>query len=294
MTRTMDPPDRSSAGVRLRRVLRLSSGLGLLAVLMDGALLATGVIDWRTALLLLLVVEAPLMVVALVLHCVVYRNARRSGADRAGVWEALLAANPPLRLIQVELGHVVGLPRDLWTLARGDHRGPGLFGSAAGTLAMPICLTVLLVLETLVVHLLIPWPWLRLVLLVLNLYAVLLVCSSLAGRVANPHELVDGVLRLRFGRHTVAEVPATALTGTACTRRDHTWFGVSDPEEGSRALHLANQFGTTVRLVPERPLPVRVPHSLGPDQRHLVDEVHLMVDDPEEFLAALETGARAR
>lgn len=283
-------PSAAAPGPGVVRLLRWASVAGLLAVVVDATLLATGVIRWPIALALLLAVEVPLLIVAAVLHVLVYRRARGAGADRGDGWDALLTVNPVLRLVQVETGHVVGLPRDLWTVARGRHRGPDRFGYASGTHAMPVCLTVLLALETAVVHLVVPWPWLRLVLLVLNLYAVLLVCSVLVGRVAHPHRIVGEVLHLQFGRHTVAEVPVSTLTGEILPRREHTWLAVdgSDDGEGPVVLHLANQFGTNVRLVPAQPVSIRVPRTLGPDQRHTMTELHLVADAPQALLAALQ------
>lgn len=277
------------------RLLRWASVAGLVAVVVDATLLATGLIRWPTALVLLLAVEVPLLIVAALLHLLVYRRACRAGTDRGAGWEALLTVNPLLRLVQAEAGQVVGLPRDLWTVLRGRHRGPDRFGYASGTHAIPVCLTVLLALETVVVHLLVPWPGLRLVLLVLNLYAVLLVCSVLVGRVAHPHRIVGEVLRLQFGRHTVAEVPVSTLTGEILRRREHTWLAVDGSDEDPVVLHLANQFGTNVRLVPAELGSIRVPRTLGPDQRHRMAEVHLMADEPQALLAALrqaQQGAR--
>lgn len=272
---------------RVTRLLRLTSVVGLSAVVVDAILLATGIIDWPVALVLLLAVEAPLGLTAGVLHLRVYCSARRAGADPGAAWEVLLRANPPLRLIQVEVEHVMGLPRDLRTLVRGAHRGPGRFGYSRGTLAVPVTLTALLVLETVAVHLVVPWAWLRLVLLLLNLYAVLLVCSVLVGRVARPHTLSGAVLQLRCGRHVVADVPVAGLSATPLVRREHTWLAVNDPHGPSPVAHVANQFGTNVRLTPARPVSVRVPRTLGPDLRHQVGELHLMVDDPQELLADL-------
>lgn len=277
------------------RLLRWASVAGLVAVAVDATLLATGVIGWPTALVLLVAVEVPLLIVAAILHVLVYRRARSAGTDRGAGWDALLTVNPVLRLVQVEAGHVVGLPRDLWTVVRGRHRGPDRFGYASGTHAMPVCLTVLLALETAAVHLVVPWPWLRLILLVLNLYAVVLVCSILVGRVAHPHRIIGEVLHLQFGRHTVAEVPVSTLTGEILPRREHTWLAVdgSDEGEGPVILHLANQFGTNVRLVPAEPVSIRVPRTLGPDQRHTMAELHLMADAPQALLAALQRARQA-
>lgn len=292
-TDTAEVTRRHTASRRLSLGLRVASVVSVLTVLIDAALLAAGVISWPVAAVLLLCVEVPLGVVAVSLHVILYRRARRAGASRQVAWEGLVTANPALRLIQVEFGHVTGLPRDVLTLLRGGHRERGRFGYTSGTLVMPVCVMVLLALETVVVHLVVPWAWLRLILLLLNMYAVMLVASVLIGRVANPHQVAGDVLRLRFGRHVVAEVPLASLEGSTVVRRHHTWLAVTGTDGAARrdappAVHLANQFGTNVRLRLEQPALVRVPRHLGPDQRHLVDEMHLMVDDPAALLAALD------
>lgn len=275
----------------LRRTLRLSTALGLAVVLLDAVLLLTGAVGWSTALVLLLSVEVPLLLLALVLHVRLYRQARAAGEGPAEAWEVLLDANPPLRLVQAEAGHVLGLARDVPVLLRRGHHGAGSFGYSAGTLAVPLCLLVVILVETALVHLLLPWAWLRLLLLAGNLYAVLVVSSVLTGRIAHPHRLVEDRLRLHVGRQVLTEVPLQGLRADAVRGHQHTWLAVTG--EKDEVVHLATQFGTNVRLLTAEHLTARLPRALGPDRRVSTNELHLMVDDPEALLAALRQRRRA-
>lgn len=63
------------------------------------------------------------------------------------------------------------------------------------------------VVETAAVHLLLPWPAVRLVLLASGVLATLLLLATLADSAVRPHLLTDDHLRLRAGSRLVVDVP---------------------------------------------------------------------------------------
>lgn len=61
--------------------------------------------------------------------------------------------------------HGSGVCRSAWLLVRGRRDGAveGVLpvGYTRGTMGMPIAFVVVCVVETVAIHLLVPWPWLR-------------------------------------------------------------------------------------------------------------------------------------
>ena len=244
--------------------LRWSSGVGVGAVVIDGVLLSTRMIDWRTALILLLAVEVPLLLLAVSLHVVTYRRARQHGASGAHAWDELVLANPPLRLIQVELGRLLGFVRDGMIVLRGRQYGSDAFAATAGTRALPVVLVGVVIVETTVAHLLLPWAWLRLVLLAAAAYTLLLVAAFWLAREAHPHRIATDPtgrrsVHLMFGRHLVADLDVDQVVeARRVSTHQHTWLVVDDgatgDADGDATAYLANQSGTNVRLTLSRPM----------------------------------------
>jgi len=108
--------------------------------------------------------------------------------------------------------------------------------------------TVAIVIEIIVIELLVPWPWLRLLLLLGSLYSIPLLWGYLAGRVVHPHYLGEDLV-LREGRTEVLRVPATDIVAVRevrgfAARREGLILG--GPEGTNVEIHLAD--GRTVAL----------------------------------------------
>jgi hypothetical protein len=73
--------------------------------------------------------------------------------------------------------------------------------------------------EILLFELLIPWPWLRLMLLIASLYTLFWVLGYYAALVVRPHRLEDERLRLRFGLFADERLPYVALDRLAREQR---------------------------------------------------------------------------
>ncbi|WNV76142.1 hypothetical protein [Geodermatophilus sp. DSM 44513] len=260
--------------------------LALLVPLLDLALVVSGVLSLRAGIVLALVLEAVLAVVLVVEAAasrVAYRRARRSGATRrAAVVSGLAAVWPPvvLRLARAE----AGVLRALWWAARRRRAvGPadvalpyaGRFGVVLGAVG------ALGVLETAVVHVLLPWETARWVLLAVSVYALLWVLGTGASLFQHPHLLRGDELVLRSGHLHAIAVPLTGLVGVRrSVGSEHARTVLRD---GDRlVVSVMGDTNVEVRLDP----PVPVPGQAAP-----VARVAFWVDDPRAAVRLLRDRA---
>ncbi|MCJ0893532.1 hypothetical protein [Rhodococcus sp. ARC_M5] len=188
----------------------------------------------------------------------------------------------------------------LW--ARGRHAPIGadsvMFTAVRGTRAMPVMFGVVTVIEMVVLHLLIPVPWISAVVAALSVASLVALTSSVALAHVHPHVLSPTTLTLRTSGKVVATVDRSAITSARIHRR----YGVVSPTLDGGRLVLPNQDGTTVDVQLSCATTVTVP---APLQRWRLDgNAHtfcLHVDDPAALVAALtrptpdtEPGSRRR
>jgi hypothetical protein len=267
-------------------LLSAARWLALVVPLVDVALVITGVLSLRTGIVVALVLEV-LLAVVLVVEAAAFRRAYRvtrrdGGSRRAGLVAGAEAVWPPvvLRLARAEAGVV----RALWCAVRrrsgvGPDEVPlpyaGRFRVVLGAL------TVLGALETVVVHVLLPWETARWVLLAVSLYALVWVVGSGLSLFQHPHLLRDDELVLRFGHLRSAVVP---LAGLVAVRRsvesEHKKVLVRD---GDR-LVLSVMGDTDVELRFDPPV-----HVAG--QGEPVARVAFWADDPQAVVRLLRDRA---
>ncbi len=137
--------------------------------------------------------------------------------------------------------------------------------------------------EILLFELLIPWPWLRLVLLIASIYTVFWVLGYYAALVVRPHRLEDDGLRLRLGLFADERLPYAAIASVAREQQsvkkrqglslsaDQTMAFLSMDGKTDVTLHLAAPW--RLRGFPALPATVTT--------------VCLAVDDSKRFVAAL-------
>lgn len=267
---------------------RLVPLIALVVVVIDAVLLATGVIGPATALALFLAVEVPLGAIAVSGYVRRYRAHRADARTRADALRALAAEDPYLRLIGTEARTLASLAR--WVTRRPDvPDGAAALGYSRGTLGIPVAMAVAASIELIAVHLLVPWPEVRLALDLLGIYGLLFVLGWLAGRIVRPHLIEGGELVLRSGTHVCARVPLDAI---ATVRRDRrlspTSAEITPNARGGNALTLAGPDGTTVGIELDRPVPASVPGFAwsAPSPRE-VTVLRLHVDDPDAALRAI-------
>ncbi|MEU0850946.1 hypothetical protein ABZ387_23695 [Streptomyces flaveolus] len=257
----------------------LPGELALVVCLMAGVRLPGWVLAGAEALVL-----AVLLLEACVLHSL-YIAARARGADRRAAWRAAVQEAVPVtirRLVLHELRALASLGR--W-VRRGTHGvRPGDLAAAytGPQTAMMYGLLFVVVIETVGLAFLIPWPVVHRVILVLDLYGVVLVLALHAACVTRPHVVhADGSLRIRYGALFDLAVPADAVTSVQVDRRYPEGRLITVSQDGVLDLIVGSQTSVTLRL--NRPLPFTRP--LGATEKAHTIRFH--ADDPRALVSAL-------
>jgi len=267
--------------VTAQRIHRGALVVAILTALTNAVLAAVGILAPGTAFVLWLAVELPLFALVVTVTVVRIRALRRSGAS----WNAVLdeLAGPAAGLIRAELRAY----RSLWLFARrrrdGLRDGMVAIGYTRGTMGMPIAFLIACVVETVAIHLLVPWPWLRTTLLVVSVYGFVPLLGILASRVVHPHLLDDARFVVRSGHQVVATLPV----GTVEKALIHRRFQHTSPIVEDDVLYLPGSDGTNVDVLLREPIEVKLPYLL--ERRRTttqVGRVALQVDDPEDLRAA--------
>lgn len=279
-----DPAARRSAGRRLHAVSLLVT---VLTAVVDAGLAAAGVVSPATAFTLWLAVEVPLAAVLAAVTAVRIRAARRRGRTWAQVLDDV--AGPVVGdLIRFELRGYRSVW--LWARRRYDGAAPGVepVGYTRGTLAVPLAFLVAAGIETVIVHLLVPWPIVRTVLLVLSLWGLVQIAGILTGRIVHPHLLTADRLVVRSGPQVIVVVERAAVRRCVVRRR---WEHTAATVDGD-ALYLPGPDGTCVDVLLAGPVDVRPPRFLA--HRRVtapVSRLSLQVDDPAAVSAAFAAPA---
>lgn len=237
---------------------RLVPAITLVVVAIDAVLLATGVIGSAVALVLFLAVEVPLGTVVVSGYVRRYRAHQARSDSRRDAWRALAADDPYLRLAAAEARTLTSLAR--WVARRPDvPAGAEAIGYSRGTLGIPAAMAVAASIELVAVHLLVPWPAVRLVLDLLGIYGLVIMLGWLAGRIVHPHLLTADELELRSGPHVYARVPLKAITAVRRERRLSPTTAAIEAENGRSALTLPGPDGTSLSVELTGPVPASVP-----------------------------------
>lgn len=135
--------------------------------------------------------------------------------------------------------------------------------------------------EILLFEFLIPWTWLRLLLLIASVYSVIWLVGLYAAQVTRPHRLEAEGLRLHAGMLAEGFIPYIALAEVTCEQRktpkksqglslsadqSAAYFGIDGTTEVALRLSVPQQMRGFVKLTP----PVTL--------------VYLAVDEPERFV----------
>ncbi|TCJ16017.1 hypothetical protein E0L93_11070 [Rubrobacter taiwanensis] len=254
-------------------------------ILAEAALVWSGVLDLRDAILIVVALEAALLFAVageLALAFRGYRRARSAGMDgRRAVEEALAAVLPRklARLAVLELRLMFCLFR--WPF---QHRKPEEFTYHRSSMMWVLAVMALLVapVELLAVHLLIPWDWLKIAHLVLGVYAIFWLLAFPASLATLPHRLEPAGLRLRYGVFAEGFIPYAEISSVELARRTALKSGDGlQTQNGSACLAINCKTDVTLRL--------NEPHRLQGFLRRTeeVEEIHAAVDDPESFVREL-------
>lgn len=269
---------------RVRAVHRAHAGVTVLVVITLVVLNLTGVLAGDTALRLFLAVEVPLLMVFVVLTLIRLRRvvSTPAGDDRS-LLDRVLAEEPLLRPAVSEVRYYYSL-----VLALAGKRqvpaGVAFFGYTKGVMAVPVAIVMVSLVELVAVHLLVPWQWLRIVLLISSIWGVLFVAGFFAARIVNPHLVSHDDLTLRWGLQTVLSTPLSNVVSAG----RHANHAATQPDVEGNRLILTQFQSTNVMLRFAEPVVTEAP---VPKKHRPVDvrvtEVQLFVDEPGAFLHAV-------
>jgi hypothetical protein len=171
-----------------------------------------------------------------------------------------------------------------WLLRRPDVvAGDTPFGYHGPMLAPMIVITVVSALEVVVVDLLLPWPSLRVALLVVGVWGTVLMLGLLAGVLVHPHAVGTDGLRIRHGARLDVRIPWDAVAAVRRVRRSRD--GGSVQLDGT-TLHVVVSGQTTVEVALRRPVTVTLPGGRSAE----IAEVRFYADDAAGIVSA--AGAR--
>ncbi len=213
--------------------------VGLIAA--EIALVRTGALDLRQAVLVVVLIEAALALLGIYRAISVYSSYRRSRAEGFDFWHALeegLASVMPR-----PVAHLVALePRMWYCLGRWLLRRTKLRdGEFAYSKRSPLGSWLLVILfatpaEIAITEILVPWEWLRLLLAIGALYSLAWLCGFYASMAVLPHRLEDDVLILRYGFTGEARIPYSLIEDVTAER--------SRTPKGSDGLGVDQRTGT--------------------------------------------------
>ncbi|MER6735681.1 hypothetical protein [Streptomyces puniciscabiei] len=271
----------------LRRTVRwgllvlLLGRLVLMLCLASGAAIPVPVMRGVEASML-----APAMALAGLLTADYRRHVRDGMAHRAAALEAGRDLVPAVirRLTVHELKLFTSCCR--WLARRPPHdTGPGDLAVryAANQSAMIYGFLFVSVVETVALALVIPWPLVRTVFLVIDIWGCYFVIALHISCVVRPHVVAaDGSLRLRYGVLLDIRIPAELITRARVERRITSGAGLAQAcGDGSLDLSVGGQTTVTVELSE----PVRFVRPLGKEAEARV--LRFYADDPAPTVAAL-------
>lgn len=165
-----------------------------------------------------------------------------------------------------------------WVARRPDVSGEP-FGYAQ--LITPVlCLWIFgSAVETVVVHVILPWEGLRLAGDVLGLWGLLWMLGLLAGMRVYPHLLTPSALRVRHGGNIDLVLPWAAIESVVAVRKELP-SSVKTLRESENELHVAVSNETNVRVVLRLPVVVRTPKG----DREVI-AVSFLADAPKDLVA---------
>ena len=147
-------------------------------------------------------------------------------------------------------------------------------------------------LELPLVHVLVPWPGLRISLLVIGVWGLLWMLGALAGLRSYPHLLGDDTLRIRNGATHDIAVPWEAIAqATTQDRSLPSSMWVLQPQEPEQGTHLnvAVSGRVNVHLALGNQLRLRTKKG-----DMLVTGISLWVDEPREVAQRIRRHAESR
>jgi hypothetical protein len=187
-----------------------------------------------------------------------------------------------VRALRFEVGIWLSLYR--W-IARRPRVQPGAAGFGYSKAVEPIIWVFIVVsaIEVIVVHLLLPWPAARAILLVIGVWGLSWMVGMLASVKVNVHEISRNGVRARYGSNVDVAIPWSAVATVRQHRQDlpsSRTVQLSDSSEGT-VLRIGVSSQTNVRVALREPVTVRLPK--GEQQ---IAELRCYADDASAFVSS--------
>jgi hypothetical protein len=138
--------------------------------------------------------------------------------------------------------------------------------------------------EMVVVHLVVPWPVVRIVLLVVSVWGLVWMIGFLASLKVYPHLVSDSTLRVRHGATVDIAIPWHAVASVVQQRRDlpssMRTIQLRETNAGGTDLQIGVSGEVNVHVVLAHPLTVPTPKG-----NQEITELSFLVDDPAALVA---------
>ncbi len=261
-------------------------------ILIEVALVWFEILDFGEAVIVVTGIEALIFLTGVGGPILMVRRYRRNRSSGLDFWTALedglavLLPRPIARLAVAEPRMFYCLVK--WALRKAKLRDGEFSYHKRSTLDMLVLLVVLVTpVEVLVVELLLqaflPWLWMRLLVLLLEVYALFWFLGFHASRIALPHRLEEKGLRLRHGVFAEGFIPYSVIGYVERARKEAPRPGDGLTVDGEEAF-LAIGGHTNVTIGLHSPLSLR--GFFEPTEP--VGAVHLAADEAERFVERLK------
>lgn len=244
-----------------------------------------GLFSGSVAVALFLTVELLLCCLTVTVVLRRFLQLRQDTGSYAAAVDRLAAEFLPVRIARAELWVLSDL---VLLLRRCQQVPPGapVLSATTGLWWLPTAFTCATAIEIIALELLLPWPLVRLIVLVLSLYGVVWLWGVTAAKWVWPHYIDPdtGVVCLRDGRTTSVVLDLT--DGVQVTRRRD--FSATHTQLLDNQLILGSGQGSNLHIALRHPHPVAV--ARGPwfaPRQDTASSIALWVDDPAACLAAM-------
>lgn len=269
---------------------RASKWLIPVLIVAEALLVWLRVIDLSTAIIVVVAIEALLLLASLRLLIVTvrrYRQDRLGGSDFWTAFESALADSLPRTL-----AHVIAIEIKVWHClwlwaSRRKKLGVNEFSYHRRSTVGPLLLVVFITtpVEILLFELLLPWDWLKILLVIAAVYALLWVLAFYASLIVLPHRLGARALLIQNGFMARAELPYDQIESIAAQRKRPP-----DGSEGLKSVAKENAAYLTVGGRTDVSVRLKTPGSVEGFLRSTppVQTIHLAADDPERLVNELK------
>ncbi len=270
----------------LRRAVWWSIGSGMSLALVLALCASAGIrVASPVRLALELMTAVPLLILAARL-AMAYRRHRREGSRRLAALHADAVPLPARKLMVHEVRLFTSTLRWLAFRRHGVRAGDVAVPYASGGAAVLFAFAYASAIETVVLAFIIPWPVLRVIALVLDIWGVYFIIAVYASFVVRPHVIhADGSLRLRYGALLDIGIPARDIAAARVERRSARGKLAAVDADGCAELSQGGQTTVTVQLT----RPVTFTRPLG--KTACASAFRFYAADPAAAVAAIRVRA---